>query len=874
MLQAEFVQKMYNFVLLLLLSLIHSISSTDFENFGTRGKKLAETGGIQNLEKAITFFKKQRKSAKSKRQAFTATNNVAVTRLRLGNLKRPASRAVEDYKVALQSWRKCLKLNSKSKKVLRNLQLLDDFCRRRYHGAPSCDEALTDNSVYQQNPKFLRSMYKGNLEVDVDVTGTLQPIDRRKHIYATSSLLITKGMKHIRSYKQQNVQEEENNEDGAGANLNGDKLPKQLGDALFAFTQASALHHSEHNNQENEDNEELNEMNDSNDDGVLDYIIATNNVAAIYLTMAGNTLGSNNMDRSTIDHAVELVEEAQRVLQRVKLFEHTLDQTDSKALTTSVTNNHGIVERIKLQIQGELKELRNGVPTTEELAKQNQATKEDGTKDGTKDGTEDGTEGDTETKKKTNFPSVDKIHWPPSKSHLKQYGFRSIPSVGAYVRQRNTPVVITGTNQGKRKIDVWNLQSKWSNTKYLEENLKPIVLISMTKSAENLYGTDQMDKRMNIHEFFARLHYMNETGGTPYDGLHPYVSLDIDADHVSAGSELMDDLVNTNFQDVSAGYFPIGKQMKLILWIGASNVSAVGHYDHAYNCFLMLRGSKRFIVAPPSSSIDLYFHPAPSHSHRQSQMRHFDRINNTMYSRASKVPFQEANVQPGEIMYLPPLWIHNVISTSGPSVALSAWSYPGKVLSCIDELSNDFRKPTNQLLALYIDGTSSRSIGNKLHLATYATFIVRVLLKVFDSQVNYNYLNSVGDGSASAFVEGLLESKYNNKDSEEAGCTAKSTCPTIDDYHLIPSLLEKKIEEESVRRAIMLGSRGIEESPLGSLLESGAHVPLIMASVEYLSHVSQSFGRTIGHGDEAGKKVCHFIRNCILPRLKEAEEKK
>merc|ERR1712166_1573717 len=103
-----------------------------------------------------------------------------------------------------------------------------------------------------------------------------------------------------------------------------------------------------------------------------------------------------------------------------------------------------------------------------------------------------------------------------------------------------------------------------------------------------------------------------------------------------------------------------------------------------------------------------------------------------------------------------------------------------------------------------------------------------------------------GDGSASAFVEGLLESKYNNKDSEEAGCTAKSTCPTIDDYHLIPSLLEKKIEEESVRRAIMLGSRGIEESPLGSLLESGAHVPLIMASVEYLSHVSQSFGRTIG----------------------------
>lgn len=145
---------------------------------------------------------------------------------------------------------------------------------------------------------------------------------------------------------------------------------------------------------------------------------------------------------------------------------------------------------------------------------------------------------------------------------------------------------------------------------------------------------------------------------------------------------------------------------------------------------------------------------APSHSHRQSQMRNYDVIDPNVYPRALQVPFQEAEVMPGEIMYLPPLWIHSVESTSGPSVALSAWSYPSKVLACIGELSNNFRTSTQLVLTQILALSDDESIRRKIHSATYFSFIVRVLTKVYDQGIPPKTI--VGDGSAYAFVQALL----------------------------------------------------------------------------------------------------------------------
>ena len=92
--------------------------SQRFASYGLKGKKLAEKGGLDNLEQAVHLFQQQKKAASAKRQAFTAMNNIAVTMLRIGNLKQPALNSVNAYLAALENWRKCLKLHKKSKKMV------------------------------------------------------------------------------------------------------------------------------------------------------------------------------------------------------------------------------------------------------------------------------------------------------------------------------------------------------------------------------------------------------------------------------------------------------------------------------------------------------------------------------------------------------------------------------------------------------------------------------------------------------------------------------------------------------------------------------------------------------------------------------------
>ena len=110
--------------------------------------------------------------------------------------------------------------------------------------------------------------------------------------------------------------------------------------------------------------------------------------------------------------------------------------------------------------------------------------------------------------------------------------------------------------------------------------------------------------------------------------------------------------------------------MKLLLWIGASNVSAIAHYDHAFNTFMMLSGSKRFIVASPRFTAGMYLHPAPEHSHRQSQLENLNNIDFDTYPEARKVAFSEATLEPGDLIFLPPFWYHSVESVVGPSIAI------------------------------------------------------------------------------------------------------------------------------------------------------------------------------------------------------------
>ena len=54
----------------------------------------------------------------------------------------------------------------------------------------------------------------------------------------------------------------------------------------------------------------------------------------------------------------------------------------------------------------------------------------------------------------------------------------------------------------------------------------------------------------------------------------------------------------------------VGKKPSMTnAWISSKGVVALLHYDRYYNCFVQLRGRKKFTLFAPSDYRNLYLHP-------------------------------------------------------------------------------------------------------------------------------------------------------------------------------------------------------------------------------------------------------------------------
>lgn len=115
------------------------------------------------------------------------------------------------------------------------------------------------------------------------------------------------------------------------------------------------------------------------------------------------------------------------------------------------------------------------------------------------------------------------------------------------------------------------------------------------------------------------------------------------------------------------------------VWMGGAGSTAQTHYDPTHNFFVQILSHKRFLLSPPSSWRDLYPYPFQHPSDRQSQVNWTD----TLENRAANFPAfgsgiaMEVDLQPGEMLYLPPQWFHRVFAPSGVgelSVSINIWS--------------------------------------------------------------------------------------------------------------------------------------------------------------------------------------------------------
>lgn len=111
------------------------------------------------------------------------------------------------------------------------------------------------------------------------------------------------------------------------------------------------------------------------------------------------------------------------------------------------------------------------------------------------------------------------------------------------------------------------------------------------------------------------------------------------------------------------------------LWIGPGGTITPAHYDAANNLFGQVRGRKKVILVSPAYYDRLYplgIDAAMPHNSRIGDIEH---VAEGRFPRFRDVPAQEVDLGPGEMLYIPPFWWHQVRSLSA-AVSVNFWWQP------------------------------------------------------------------------------------------------------------------------------------------------------------------------------------------------------
>lgn len=108
-------------------------------------------------------------------------------------------------------------------------------------------------------------------------------------------------------------------------------------------------------------------------------------------------------------------------------------------------------------------------------------------------------------------------------------------------------------------------------------------------------------------------------------------------------------------------------------WIGQPHVIAHCHYDGYHNFYAQLYGTKRFLLLKPNNWPGLYPYPFLHPSHAQAQVNVSDERDWQNFPLVERVEAYEAILEPGDLLYIPPLWFHEVESLD-VSISVNVWT--------------------------------------------------------------------------------------------------------------------------------------------------------------------------------------------------------
>jgi len=256
-------------------------------------------------------------------------------------------------------------------------------------------------------------------------------------------------------------------------------------------------------------------------------------------------------------------------------------------------------------------------------------------------------------------------------------------------------------------------------------------------------------------------------------------------------------------------------------WLGPAGATTHTHYDITHNFYAQIVGVKRFVLFPPEDFVNLYLfpflHPGAQQSQVDFENPDLKEFPSFKYARAI-----EAILQPGDVLYLPPLWFHHVSALS-LSMSVSVWTkFPE---------TQTMYQTVRSVLPFQRDWPRSRMLfAGKIYL--------EMLIDMLDNKT----------GAAVQFVQQLLDTRYAHLINTVPNFLRSKSEVSFCDIDLLPEtrsdlLRNFAIDFEVViakqvklfRQAHSLARRNIW---LGNLVEQ---IALTLAGVEHVANFLRDF---------------------------------
>ncbi|CEO99051.1 JmjC domain-containing protein [Plasmodiophora brassicae] len=216
--------------------------------------------------------------------------------------------------------------------------------------------------------------------------------------------------------------------------------------------------------------------------------------------------------------------------------------------------------------------------------------------------------------------------------------------------------------------------SKWT-PRYWVENAAPDRDVVVKNASRRVFSWGCCPQyRMSIPKLFERASRADLYSGDDDDDRREYVYFTGSLEE--CGAPFKNDFMTSLFEvnEVSGGDRDDSQRMHMTnVWVGSRGATTPLHHDYLHNFFVQINGVKRFTMFSPADFHSLYLFPKYHFLHRNVQL---DIDNATVDDFPLSVSARDRRVvdlHPGQILYLPPLWFHQVEAASA-SISLNVWS--------------------------------------------------------------------------------------------------------------------------------------------------------------------------------------------------------